>query len=318
MPHWLIKSAIHRCISLLPCSKWWNQLLQTRVSKSMYLGPERFEQRLEFCHRHLEDFISLCPRQAENFTVFELGTGWYPVVPACLYLCGASRIWTVDIASHLRTERVEHVLQKISEYAERGKLQQFLPRTRSERLATLRQVLKGAAKKEPSAILEEMNIRFMVRDAQNTGLDADTIDFFVSDGVLQHIPRLVLANMLAEFKRIARPGAVLSHHIRLGDLFAPFDRSISVFNFLKYSDARWKWLDSPLIPSNRLRISDYRQLFAQAGCQIVREENQNGATSDLERIRPAPKFQSYSQADLLVIRSWLLAQFRTPTPRPAV
>jgi len=310
MPHWLIKSALHRTISMLPGSHWWNELLQSRISKTLELSAGRFEQRLEYCQRHVEDFVSLRPHLSDDFSVFELGTGWHPVVPACLYLCGASPIWTVDIASHLSSERVEQSLRMICEYEARGTLQRFVRHIRPERMTRLRKVAEGAGTREPRAVLEELNIHALVRDAQDTGLDAGLIDLFVSDSVIEYIPRLVLANMLAEFRRIAKAEAIHSHFINLSDQFAQFDRSITEFNFLKYSDRQWKWLDSPLTSKSRLRISDYRDLFAQAGCPILREQNMKGTVGDLERVRLAPRFQSYSQDDLLVLRSWLLAQLR--------
>src|SRR5438045_242194 len=98
MPHWLIKSAIHRAISLLPASHWWNELLQTYGTHSLQLGPERFELRLEYCRRHLEHLFEVQSPRPTGFAVLELGTGWYPIVPIGLYLCGASEVWTYDIA----------------------------------------------------------------------------------------------------------------------------------------------------------------------------------------------------------------------------
>jgi hypothetical protein len=311
MPHWLLKSAVQRTISLLPCRHWCNEFLQTWVSKSINLGTQQFEQRVEYCRRNLEHFLGVRPQGAQNFSVLELGTGWHPVVPVGLFLCGASRIWTIDIAPHLKSARVERTLRLFADYAERGTLQRLLPGTRPERVTKLKKALEGASRKNLEAMLEELNTSILVRDAQKTGLPPGSVDLFVSISVLEYIPRPVLANMLAEFERIARPHAVLSHFINLSDQYAQFDHSITQFNFLQYSDRQWAWLDSPLTRKNRLRISDYRELFVQAGCRIIREENRNGAVSDLERIRLAPRFQRYSQADLLVLRSWLAAQFES-------
>ena len=39
MPHWMIKSAIHRAISLLPRSDRWNELFQHCVTRSLELPP---------------------------------------------------------------------------------------------------------------------------------------------------------------------------------------------------------------------------------------------------------------------------------------
>src|SRR3954464_15279726 len=107
MPHWLIKSAIHRGISLLPASQKWNEWFQEHVTKSLNLGPGAFEARLNACRQYLDDFLELQPQCADSFTALELGTGWYPTVPIGLYLCGASEIWSYDIDALLRPERLK-------------------------------------------------------------------------------------------------------------------------------------------------------------------------------------------------------------------
>ena len=89
MPHWLIKSAIQRAISLLPASQTWNSLFQQNVTRSLELTESRFEARLDYCRLHLEHFLELQPQRARDFTALEVGTGWYRVVPVGLYLCGA-------------------------------------------------------------------------------------------------------------------------------------------------------------------------------------------------------------------------------------
>ena len=309
MPHWLIKSAVQRIISVLPRSDWWNEQFQTRVTRSLDLSPARFELRLNYCRRHLENFAKAAPATSPNFSALELGTGWYPVVPVGLYLCGAEAVWTFDIAPLLRRARVEQMLQLFVEYDRRGILSQWLPQARRERLARLHEVLAATTAADTAeSMLEAMNIHARVADAQSTGLPDGSIDLFVSTSVLEYVPAAVLSNLLEEFRRLARPGAVMSHFINLLDEFCHFDRRIGPFNFLKYSGRQWRWLDSPLLRKNRLRVSDYRAAFNSAGWPLVGEDNESGWLEQLKSIRLAPEFQNYSQADLLVIRSWVTSR----------
>src|SRR5258706_3393096 len=171
MPHWLIKSAIHRAISFLPRSDKWNEFLQTYVSRSLDLGTGRFELRLDYCRQHLEHFFNLQPPTGAGFSVLELGTGWYPIVPLGLYLCGATDIWTFDIAPLLRRSRVEATLQRFCEYEERGVLAKSLPWLWPERMARVREALKMAKTQKPEPLLAGMNIHALVRDASATGLE---------------------------------------------------------------------------------------------------------------------------------------------------
>ncbi len=309
MPHWLIKSAIHRAISLMPGTHFWNGILQATLSRSLELNPERFEHRLALCRRHLEHLREFYPQATQSFSVFELGTGWHAVVPAGLFLCGASEIWTVDIVSHLDAGRLEQALGLICEYSDRGALARHLPGVRPERLARLKQAAAGAGARPAPETLEALGIHARVRDAQDTGLPTGSIDLVISDAVLEYLPQEVLANMLREFKRIARPGAVLSHYLNLGDQYATFDHQITPFNFLKYSQRQWRWLDSPVAGKSRRRLPDYRRIFAEAGCPVLREDHASGGASDLAKIRLAPEFRHYSQEDLLVIQAWIAARY---------
>jgi SAM-dependent methyltransferase len=309
MPNWLLKSAVQRAISFLPQSHRWNELLQNKITQSLALTPGRFEVRLRDTHRYLEQFLKFGAPNAGEFSVLELGTGWNPVMPVGLYLCGASEVWTIDIVSHLTPARIRNTLGFFVDYHRRGALEKLIPRARPDRLAKLQEILAQPADETVDSLLPRLNIHVVVRDAQDTGIPPASVDLFCSNSVLEYIPPAALANMLAEFKRVARPGAVLCHFINLGDEYAKFDSTITPFNFLKYSDAQWRLLDSPFTRKNRLRISDYRELLLQAGGTILQEDLVNGDPRDLERIRLAPRFQHYSPADLLVLQAWITAKF---------
>ena len=308
MPHWLIKSAIHRAISLLPQSQKCNEWFQQRVTKSLALGTGAFEARLEFCRRYLEDFLKLRPECASGFTALELGTGWYPTVPIGLYLCGATEIWSFDIYPFLRSARLKTLLTHFCNYDREGRLQKFLPGVRPERMAQLRELLSQFDRYTPETLLAKINIHVLIRDAQNTGLPPKSIDLFFSCAVLEYIPARIQENLYAEFRRLASPRALLIEYIDFKDQFAAFDSSLTPLNYLKYSSAAWKWLDSPLIPQTRLRISDYRAALRNSGFEILKELNTSAPAAQLQKIRLAPEFQKYSPADLLVIDTWLVAQ----------
>ena len=157
-------------------------------------------------------------------------------------------------------------------------------------------------------ILDQLNIRVVVQDARSIGVASGSMDLVFSTSVLEYIPRGMLAEMLAEFRRVLRPGGITSHYIRLADQYAAFDHSITPFNFLKYTARTWSFLNSPLAPLTRLRIRDYREILADAGYEILLESNTSGPPEDLKKIELAPEFRNYSQEDLLVLASWIAAR----------
>jgi hypothetical protein len=97
----------------LGCSRHlWNELLQERVTRSLQL-TSRFEASLHNCRNHLEQRACLGGRaKSSDFSVFELGTGWFPTVAIALYVCGAREIWTLDIAALLRRERLKQTARR--------------------------------------------------------------------------------------------------------------------------------------------------------------------------------------------------------------
>lgn len=317
MKKWLFKTAVQRVISWLPASHRWNELLQRYVTKGLTLTPASFEEKLICCRHHLDYYLSFsqCPR--EDFTVLELGTGWFPILPLGLYLCGAGRITTYDIDSFLHAFTFKRVLELFEEFDREGRLQTLLPQVQPERLKQLRDIRSQAGRESPKVLLERLHIFPVLRDARDSGHPPGSIDLVFSNFVLEHISRDVLVTLLTEFKRVLSPSGVMTHHIGLADQYASFDSSITPFNFLKYPSKQWRFLNNPIIPLTRLRIADYRALLLQTGFDQVAELNIKGSLQELRQVKLAPEFACYTEEDLLVLFSWLVA--RRPEPeRPGI
>jgi hypothetical protein len=310
MPHWLIKSAIQRTLSCLPKSQYWNDFFRKFGSRSLELSPEQFEVKLRESDRHWREFCLHYRGPTTNFKVLELGTGWFPTLPLGLFLCGAGEIWTVDIDSFLSQDRLQLLLNYFKEYNSSGRLHGLLPGARAERIDRLVSISANAASLTPAEWLLELNIHALVQDAQQLPLADRCVDLILSSAVLEYIPKPVLEKIMAEFRRVGRAGAVMTHRLNLVDVFSYFDRNITTLNYLRFTDRQWRWFNSPLIWQSRLRIPDYRRLYVDAGFEIAVEDNQRESPEKLERVPLAPQFQRYSREDLLVIHSFLVGRLR--------
>jgi hypothetical protein len=308
VPHWFIKAALQRGISWLPHRQKWNELFQRHVTHSLDLSADRFEGRVGFCRWYLEQFRKIRPDRMHDFHAVEVGTGWYPVVPLGLYLHGAKNVWTFDIDALVNRTRLETTVRMLLDYASRGQLQKLWPDLLPERLEVLRALRAMNSGPDVARQLGSLGIYLRVQDASRTDLPVSSVDLMVSTGVLEYIPLAVLKAILIEFKRIGTPGAVMAHYINLIDQYSYFDRSLSPLNFLRFPESKWKYFNSPLTWLNRLRISDYREMFRAADFKIVAEENERGAEADLDRVPLAPEFQKYSREDLLVFFSRIAAR----------
>jgi hypothetical protein len=125
-----------------------------------------------------------------------------------------------------------------------------------------------------------------------------------------HIPADAIASMFTEFRRLLRPPGVMSHFIDMADHYALFDRKITRYNFLRYSDPVWWLFNNSLHYQNRLRLPDFRALHEQCGFEVLEEENRR---EPLERLRSVPltsRFVGYAEDDLAVYDSWMISRPR--------
>ena len=100
----------------------------------------------------------------------------------------------------------------------------------------------------------------------------------------------------------------MSHQIDMSDHFAHLDKSITIYNFLQYTDAQWNRIDNSIQPQNRLRIADFRRLHQQAGFKVLEELNRPGSISDLKKGKLADKYKTYSDADLAVSHTLMVSK----------
>jgi SAM-dependent methyltransferase len=157
--------------------------------------------------------------------------------------------------------------------------------------------------KSVAELRERFGITYLAPlDARNTGLAPSSVDFISSTVTLEHIPPPAIHQILVECARILKAGGVMSHRVDMVDHFAYFDSHISEYNFLKFSDATWSLLTSPLAYTNRLRYPDYLQLMKAAGFEVLTEGVEQPTAADLEtlrRLKLAPRFRTgYSLQEL--------------------
>ena len=102
-------------------------------------------------------------------------------------------------------------------------------------------------------------------------------------------------------RRLRRTGRAFSCRIDLQDHYAYFDRSLSRYNFLRFSDGTWRLVNSPLHFQNRLRSPDYLRLVREAGLELVVERPSGPSDEGREELRSRPlakRFRGYSEDEL--------------------
>jgi SAM-dependent methyltransferase len=303
MKKWILKALIQKLISALPMRHRINYLFQKYVTKGVRLSPQYLEDKLIHFSHHFRYFEEIKGGVKEK-TVLELGTGWYPIVPVCFFLAGAERIYTVDITPFLTPEKVRQTLAKLIEWRENGQLQNYV-QPLPERWDQLVR-LSAQTDADLPTLLKALHIDYLVADARKLPLEAASIDFITSNNTFEHIYPHILEPILREFRRVLRPGGLMSHFIDLSDHFAHLDPTITIYNFLRFSRRQWRLIDNPIQPQNRWRMPQYRQLFEQTGWQVLKEENRPG---DLEALRSVPvheEWKSMTEEDLAVSHGYVV------------
>ena len=312
MRSWIAKAAVQGAVSRLPQSHRLNGLLQRYVTRSLDLDEPRFLEKWEQAARHLRAWRQHGSRRRLPGTVVELGTGWYPIVPLGLALSGATQVLSFDVAPLLREDRVRRTLRVYEGLARRG----ALPDLQSDAADRIAQVLRRSAGKSAEWLLAAFGVQVRRADARDTRIADGSVDLFISNNTLEHIPRQELAEILAEFHRIGRPAAVMSHFIDMADHYAGFDPSINVLNFLQYSERQWELFNNALHYQNRLRLPDYRDLHRDADWAIADEDLDAAPAALLADLDLAPEFRGIDEGDLRVTGAWLTSR-PIPRPRPA-
>jgi SAM-dependent methyltransferase len=306
MAKWILKAVIQKTISFLPGGHSINYLFQKYVTKGVQLTDAHFEDKLGHARDHIHYFRKY-HAQHEGFTALELGSGWYPVVPVALFLCGAGSITTVDISNLMRYENIVITLRKYKEYNDAGRLSNWLPHMLRERIEQLFAVLENMPA-ERDTLLQQLSIQYQVADARKLDIADGTFDLIVSNNVFEHIYPKILKDILKEFKRLAKPDGISSHFIDMSDHFAHMDSSITIYNFLKFTDRQWNLIDNSIQPQSRLRINHYREMYQQLGLEALEQIDRPGNIDELLSVKPDKRFASINPSIAAVSHSLVISR----------
>ena len=290
---WLLKSGMQRAISYLPRSESINHFFQRHVTRRVPMSEEQILKRVQWAQRHLTTLRrSPIGGQFADVHAYEFGAGWDLTIALCYWSVGIERQTLVDIEPHARVDLVNHAMSNLSRLGAR------LP-------ALLGLPVRPLPNHQISS-MDDLGERFGIRylapvDARATQLPAESFSFITSSDTLEHIPHDDLVPTLRECARIMAPRGVMSHLIDMMDHYQYGDSRITVYNFLKYSDKQWRWLNSPMEYQNRLRLPDYRTAAKNAGLTIAEEEVRWPSETNLEvlnTMRVAERFRGLDVQEL--------------------
>jgi SAM-dependent methyltransferase len=305
--HWKLKAAVQNAICLLPRSLSYDTYywLQRRFGDLKATSPVWRLAAGIGMWQHIQSL----GQNPTGKVFFEVGTGRAPIMPLAFWLMGARQIITVDLNPYLKAEIVAESLRYMRE--NRPEIEaMFGSLLDRDRLA----YLLGQTDRPLRQLLADWCIEYVAPgDATRTSLPADSIDYHVSYTTFEHIPLDVLSAILREGSRIVRPDGLFLHCIDYSDHFAHSDDSISLVNFLRYSDAEWHRLSgNRYMYQNRMRHDEYVRLFQSAGHRLVKTETEidprSHALLSSGALRVDGKFHGKPVDTLAIINALIVSQ----------
>ncbi|MEO0470371.1 MAG: class I SAM-dependent methyltransferase [Bacteroidota bacterium] len=295
MRPWIRKAILQKSISLLPWGRKIHDFLQEKVLRSNQISDFFLTDRLQHVERHVQAWRKHqggIPNRS-----LELGTGWYPIVPLGMYLCGVNEVHTVDRYAHLRDRYVQKLGQFLVKWHQSGQLQSILPSIRADRWETFLRLQEHGFRCRD---LPTMGIFPVVADARKLAYEDGYFDFIHSNNTFEHLPLGILSPLLNEFVRVCHEDGLQSHYIDLVDHYSYHDPAIGPYHFLQYSDRQWKWIENRFQSQNRMRVNEHRRLFKEAGLQILDEVVEKGPKAALTNIPLSIRFQNMAEEDVSV------------------
>jgi SAM-dependent methyltransferase len=130
-----------------------------------------------------------------------------------------------------------------------------------------------------------------VRQFQN-----DSFQLVVSGGVLEHVKREALPLLVAETRRMLKPGGWAVHSIDTADHLEHYDRTVSPKLYLSFSEETWKRLcENEVQYINRIQRGEWLDLFKANGFELIEEE---AGRVDIGKLNLAERFVDMDKGDL--------------------
>lgn len=231
-------------------------------------------------------------------TVMEVGTGWIPTLPQMLKAAGAGRLILTDVEPLCDAHTTRHARALV----ERA-LEPLADATGLD-AATLKSNL-DRANVEGDGLGDYRCPPALDR------LTDGSVSLIYSRTVLEHIARPLLVTLIREWTRLLRPGGAVIHFIDNSDHFEHRNKRLSRVHFLTHPDWAWRLACLNLQNyQNRLRHSDYLDLFNDAGYELLYVEGEPDAQAraDLDQLAVNPRFRAYDKDDLAILTTVLVAR----------
>lgn len=293
---WRYKAGVSTVFSHAPFGHRMYVLFQRRVTRTLPVSDTAFVENVEFGREHLALLQKHEARPISALQFFEFGVGQDLKFPLTFHSLGVERQILVDLRRLLRPSLVNSAVERLRRFGPTL----GLPRVPSG-------PVEGSTRADWDRWASAHGLDYRApADARSTGLPDRSVDVVTSISVLEHVPPDDILAILRECRRILKDDGWAVMNVDYTDHYASFDRTITHYNFLRFSEREWRRWNPSMIYQNRLRHSEYLDIVRRAGFEIVDEVVRRGSKEDVDLLRTFPlheKYRGFSPEDLAV-KGW--------------
>ena len=280
--NWRAKAIAFRFLSVVPGGSRIHFFAQRYLTGTLPRPHKHVCQLLEWARTTISDFTAHSAVAIEQSTFYEVGAGRDLCVPLSLRMLGVRQVLTSDIERLAKLAMVNHAAKCLC--ADFG-----------------RATMSFSSWQE----VQDFGVEY-IAPYRSLGKRC-SIDAWISNEVMEHVPAEALPALLSDGFKILKPGGLAIHAIDYSDHFAR-GTDLSRYNFLQYSSAQWRPFNSRIQFVNRLRHSEYLDLFRAAGFELVDINKHSGDIPQEVVANLAPEFRRFPLSDLRVLRSRIVAR----------
>jgi SAM-dependent methyltransferase len=286
------KNLLQQIFSVVPKGELLNYFFQVYITKSFPPDDATFVHKSNMALLHYRNFNEYNRIEKKTGNYYEFGAGATLSIPLIMSHLGFN-VYCIDIRKLIFPMLIRDSFKKLRVH---HKMFPFDVKQTN---------IDGVKSSElPGFLKREFNLTYLApMDARKTDFEDNFFDLISSTVVLEHIPQYDILAILNECYRILNTGGVLSLRIDYQDHYSYFDSSVSIYNFLQYTDKEWNKYNPSLHYQNRLRHSDYLELIAQTGFKIVKDVPRKPTHEHMQalgKVKLSEKFAHKHMDDLAV------------------
>jgi SAM-dependent methyltransferase len=290
------KCYLQNLFSNIPGGEILNYFFQKYVTRSLPVSNDSFLDKVRFSYDHYLKFMNLNSLYENSHKYYEFGAGWDLTTSIAMGLLGFE-VTCIDIRKLVFNQLITDTITKFNNNIE------HIP-------FPVSQLDLKHERNQLNYLKNKFNLNYIAPlDARNTKFNHDYFDLAASTVTFEHIPAQDLYLILNETYKILKRGGIFSLIIDYRDHWSYFDKSISIYNFLIYSDKEWEKFNPSLHYQNRLRHKDYLNIISKTKFKIMEDVPELPSRDEiiaLENLKINNKYMEYSIIELGVKSSQIV------------